>query len=197
MLANICIYLSIPLIIIIVIATVLHLNPLVIGCCNMFQTADASVSAVETLLDYSFKDKNLLLQALQLSNDTLKLKECLQEIAKNDRLVVYGTTVLREVKCRAWFQSGQDKGEITRDDEVIPLMFLEEKWTTADQEIFDKKKLADKAKAKGLHDLFFRQNGTAEASDKMTASVVVALVGAASVDGGEVTASKVIEAFLG
>lgn len=76
-------------------------------------------------------------------------------------------------------------------------MDFEEKWTTADQEIFDKKKLADKARAKGLHDLFFRQNGTAEPSDKMVASVVVALVGAASIDGGEVPASKVIEAFLG
>lgn len=78
----------------------------------MFQTADANVSAVEILLDYSFKDKTLLLQALQLSTDTLKFKECLQEVAKNDRLVVYGTTVLREIKSRAWFHSGQDKCKI-------------------------------------------------------------------------------------
>jgi len=78
------------------------------------------ISQCQTLLNYTFKDSLLCLEALQTFSSPLSLKGKYRVITKNDRLAVLGDTVLKSYLCTKWYEAGRSKGTSIPNIRQVP-----------------------------------------------------------------------------
>ena len=73
-------------------------------------TNEAKIAACESIIQYTFDDKRLCLEALQASGHMLWWQENLIRVEKNDRLAVLGDVAAKAFLCQKWFPTGRSKG---------------------------------------------------------------------------------------
>ncbi|KAK5102632.1 hypothetical protein LTS08_003432 [Lithohypha guttulata] len=127
------------------------------------------VAKCEAMLNITFSNKLLCLEALQMSGNMLPWNEQFLKVNKNDRLAVLGDTVLKSYLCKKWYHSGRVKVRNTN--------------------------LARIGLNKSLKECIIDNPGTVRISDKMLATTVEALIGAAYCDAGDDGLAKAIAAF--
>ncbi|KAK5081023.1 hypothetical protein LTR05_008340 [Lithohypha guttulata] len=137
------------------------------------------VAKCEAMLNITFSNKLLCLEALQMSGNMLPWNEQFLKVNKNDRLAVLGDTVLKSYLCKKWYHSGRVKGQ----------------WADAEQTLVRNTNLARIGLNKSLKECIIDNPGTVRISDKMLATTVEALIGAAYCDAGDDGLAKAIAAF--
>ncbi|KAF2249755.1 ribonuclease III [Trematosphaeria pertusa] len=135
---------------------------------------DARVELAESILDYTFVDKTLCLEALMMAGGPCGTKAMatyngqLYPVDKNTRLAVVGDRLLDTVLSEMWFATGRIK-----DDETKIRLAL----TSNDA-------LAVRAESLGLDKCIRVNDGQAKISPYMNATTLEALVGAVHLDVG-------------
>lgn len=67
------------------------------------------IAIAEAQLGYHFRDKVNCLKALQASGHALVWQGQFLKVDKNDRLAVFGDTVVKTILAEMWFATGQPK----------------------------------------------------------------------------------------
>lgn len=76
----------------------------------MSNDLQAKITLAERVIQHSFPNKLLALEALQTSGNPLVWENKWTRIRKNDNLAVLGDVVLKLVLCDAWYETGRPKG---------------------------------------------------------------------------------------
>lgn len=70
------------------------------------------IQLCESRINFTFKNKLLLCEALQTSGTYINWHGAFTLIPKNTRLAVYGDTALNMTFCRLWYPKSLDKGAV-------------------------------------------------------------------------------------
>lgn len=81
---------------------------------------DAKISEMEKIVGYTFEDKWLCAEALQMAGfpGILSVGQVCQFVEKNTRLAVLGDSVMSPVLSQIWFQHRDDQGT-TRTNHLV------------------------------------------------------------------------------
>lgn len=136
-----------------------------------FLTNDTRVSVCETLINYTFTDKLLLLQALNASGVPIHYAGEWRDIQKNDVLAILGDTYLDTILCRWWWAKSS--------------RHVKEHWTKIRADKSSNAALEVLGKRVGLDECIILNPGTTEISRLMLATAVEAILGAVCDEAGK------------
>ncbi|KAF2648637.1 hypothetical protein K491DRAFT_684545 [Lophiostoma macrostomum CBS 122681] len=135
---------------------------------QLTSNAASKITQCEQLINYTFDEKLLCLQALQASGEAVHYAGTWHILAKNDALAVLGDAYMAAVLCRWWWEKGpRNKGQL------------------------DNKALAARSRLLSLDKCLFVNQGTKPdangnyVTDKVAATGMEAVAGAVYLDGGE------------
>ncbi|KAF2729283.1 ribonuclease III [Polyplosphaeria fusca] len=151
------------------------------------QTPEDLLPELEKILQYTFKDKTIALEALQMRGGDPKnggaTPLCyageMFSVPKNNRLAIVGDALLNYILSVPWYESGTPAGNWTR---------LQYRNITNDV-------LGEKGLGLGLDKFVIKDYTNPKVSKGMVATLVEALVGAVSRDGGLEEAVRVTKAL--
>lgn len=130
---------------------------------------DQSVAELEKKIGYTFTDKDVAAEALQLAGNGTTVVGGRVVLNGNKRLAVLGNLAVDVVLCSSWYEDGGSEGA----------------WSAMRQSVSSNAKLAQAGKELDLGELL-KQNPTnnISVSDRMMATLVEAVVGAVWLDSG-------------
>jgi ribonuclease-3 len=125
----------------------------------------------ETIINYTFTNKLLLLQALNNSGEPIPYAKQLHLIPQNKALAILGDAQLQVIMCRWWWNnsSPQVPGE----------------WSAIHRKKLSNVALNELGRQIGLEECVILNPGTAQVSRGKLATAVEAVLGAVYEDGGE------------
>jgi len=135
------------------------------------QINESKLASCETSIGYIFKDKLLLLQALNNSGEPIYHAGAWHKVEKNDALAILGDARVDAVLCRWWW----DK----------TLVHVKGHWDQLRQATAGNAALLLLGQKFQLDRCVICNGGTTKVSDKMVATAVEAVLGAVYLDGGE------------
>ncbi|KAF2832475.1 ribonuclease III [Ophiobolus disseminans] len=132
---------------------------------------EAQFSACEAIINYTFTDKLLLLQALNATSLPISYAGKTHAFQKNDALAVLGDTRMDAVLCRWWWDMTSPR--------------VKAHWTKMRLDKCGNSALVELGRELGLDKCVISNPGTTTVSDKMLATAVEAVLGAVYLDGEE------------
>ena len=136
------------------------------------------IKQAESIIGYEFEDKNWLWEALQVAGSKVKIEgRCLKK--GNARLAIHGELKLKAIRSKLWAAS---------EDESLA------DWNTTATRLIGTKILAKTCVMYGLTKVLnINPDNPLEVSDRLAATLVEAVIGAVSMDGGEAAVMKVLK----
>lgn len=161
--------------------------------------ADVTVPQVELLTNYTFTDKLLAAEAVQMAAPKVALIfQSFQGLSNNKRLSVLGDAVLTKVPCGLWFNARDRHGtifyQLSSDVRLtVPGRDLDASdRTTLRNDMLSNDRLARRGYDHGIDAYVYCNMGTI-VSAKMVASTLEAIIGAVYQDGRDSAVFQVIE----
>jgi ribonuclease-3 len=167
------------------------------------QNIETTASKVEAITGYTFTNKLLCAEAVQMASPQIRIvyNGSKQLLNNNKRLSILGNAVLAKVLCATWFGIRDDHGTprplVVAFDKVNPLpgkTHSPTSWTTLRNEILSSEGLAQRGNSIGIDACIFAADATLVRSAKMVAMTMEAIIGAVYEDGGD---SAVLDVMTG
>ena len=160
---------------------------------------DTKVAQVELLTDYTFTNKVLVAEAVQMAAPKVAVvyQSSFRGLPNNKRLSVLGDAVLTKVLCGHWFSARDWHGTIAFQLSFDVRLTMSGKelnasdWTTLREDMLSNDNLARRGYHYGIGALVYCNVGTV-VSAKMVASTLEAIIGAVYRDGGDTAVLQVI-----
>jgi len=156
--------------------------------------ADIKLQRAETIIGYAFHDKTLLWEALQIAGSG-ETRIGGRNIPKgNERMAVYGDSVLSAMLSESWFHKDATKGQLDGVDWLLSHLKTTGMWTAWRGRLLGNENLSRVGFSTGLDQcLNMNRFNTVLVSAKMSATLVEAVVGALALDGTVEDVKKVLE----
>jgi dsRNA-specific ribonuclease len=140
----------------------------------------------ERLIGYTFTQRDLLWEALQVAGSGQARIGGRDTSKGNERLAIVGDSILSYVLSKEWYATGENKGEAPPLDRSSKLTLDSPgSWTNHRTSVLSNDNLGRIAKSTGLVDCLNMNpmNRIRNISDKLAATLVEAICGAAAEDG--------------
>ncbi|KAH7135180.1 ribonuclease III domain-containing protein [Dendryphion nanum] len=146
--------------------------------------ANKSIARVEQIIGYTFNNRLLCVEALQMSapQQIVFLDKKNHIVEYNKRLAILGDLTLDKVLGKMWYERQNQFG----------LGLSLENWSTIRFDLTANKSLAKRGRELGIDSCILRNDGTSTVSDMMVATTIEAVIGAVDQDGGEGAVQKVM-----
>ncbi|KNG52765.1 ribonuclease [Stemphylium lycopersici] len=147
--------------------------------------AEAKASELEALIGYTFADKCLAAEAVQMEAPHIAviMDNNFLGLNNNKRLSVLGDAVLAKELSSAWYKARDSHNRVLSQAQSTALR----------NETLANTVLADRGYDIGIDKIIITAEGTPAVSPKMVATTLEAIIGAVHQDGGDEAAHKLME----
>jgi ribonuclease-3 len=169
----------------------------------MLPRVETKVVDIETLLQYTFTDKRIAVEAVQMAAPQIAClyNNTFEGLDNNKRLSVLGDAVLAKVLCSAWFEARSSTGKEHAPVKRCGVLTItgrvrsQAQWTQLRNETLSNDALARRGYQAGLDRCVIVADSTPAVSPKMVATTLEALIGAVYQDGGDDAVHRVMRSL--